>query len=113
MSATLTPATAARTGVDIAGVACTSGGDSFQNDGSQFLLIKNGDISSHDVIVTPTAKLDGQSVAARTVAVAAGVTKIFGPFPPAQFNDADDLVQVTYSAVTSMTAKVIKCVPNT
>ncbi len=109
--ATLTVATAARTGIDMVGAACAGGGDAFANTGQEVVQIFNGDSGSHNVTVVTQATSDGLAVAALTVAVAAGVTKTIGPFPSGIYNDANGLVQLTYSAVTSMTAKVLKVTP--
>ncbi len=109
--ATLTVATAVRTGVDMAGAACAGGGDAFANTGQEVLQIYNGDSGSHNVTVVTQATSDGLTVSALVVAVAAGVTKTIGPFPPGLYNDVNGLVQLTYSAVTAQTAKVLKVTP--
>lgn len=109
--ATLAVAVAVRTGIDMAGVAATSGGDQFPNTGREYLQIFNGDSGSHTV--TPVTQLapDGQTVSALTVAVPAGATKVIGPFPPGVYNDVNGNVQLTYSAVTSVTVKVVQVTP--
>ena len=111
MTAPLTVALAARTGVDMVGVSCASGGDSFANDGQEIIQVFNGDSGSHSVTVVTQAAPDGGAVTALTVAIAAGVTKTLGPFPTGVYNDTNGLVQITYTAVTSMTIKVLKVPP--
>ncbi len=110
--ATLTPATAVRDGIDIAGAAAAGGGDAFANDGTQFVLIKNGDIADHTVTFVTQVQVDGQAVADKAVVLTAAHTYLIGPFPTRWYNDANDLVQMTYSAVTSVTVKVVKCSPS-
>jgi hypothetical protein len=109
--ATLTVATASRSGVDMAGASCAGGGDAFLNSGQEVVQIFNGDSGSHNVTFVTQATCDGLSVTDLVVAVAAGVTKTIGPFPSGIYNDANGLLQMTYSAVTSQTVKVLKVTP--
>lgn len=106
--ATLTVATAARTGVDLAGVAATSGGDAFLNTGREVLIVTNGDSGSHTATIHSQKTPDGLALTDRVITVAAGVTKAIGPFPVGLYNDTNNLAQITYSAVTSVTVKVLK-----
>lgn len=110
--ATLTVVAAIRgVGVDLAGAACAGGGDAFANDGKTLAIIKNA--SGGDITVTfvTQATSDGQAVADLAVVVAAGATRSIGPFPPGIYNDVNGLVQMTYSGVTSLTAKVLSVTP--
>lgn len=109
--ATLTVATAVRTGVDLTGASAAGGGDAFLNTGHEILLVTNGDSGSHSATVALQRTLDGQAGTARSVAVAAGKTEAIGPFPPGLYNDTNGLVQISYSAVTSVTVKVLKVTP--
>ena len=109
--ATLSVATAVRTGVDMTGASCSAGGDQFANTGMELLEIANGDGSPHNVTVVTQISPDSQTVTALVVACAAGKTTSIGPFPTSIYNDASGYVQLTYSAVTSMKAKVIKVAP--
>lgn len=92
--------------------AAASGGDTFVNNGAEFLHVKNGGAGS--ITVTVTAQATGASnkvYGALTksnvsVAVGAGADKFIGPFPPAAFNTGDS-ASVTYSAATSVTIAVI------
>lgn len=111
--ATLTVQDAAETGGHTLSAAA-GGGDQFKNDGRTFLLVLNEDASGITVTVTaqatafsdalmgPATKSDGGG------AVAAGKAALFGPFKQAAFNDSSGFVQVTYSAVTSVTVAAIK-----
>lgn len=106
-----TPTVVDRNGVDLAGTAADVAGDTWANSGQEFVVIKNG--SGAGITVTlnirPTA-IDGTlgTVTDPTVAIAAGATRIIGPFPPGLYNDAQGLAQVLYSAVTTVTMTVIK-----
>jgi hypothetical protein len=76
-----------------------------------FLQVLNGGASSINVTVNSPLTVDGLSVGPLVVAVAAGVTKHIGPFPPSTFGRsvAPDLgrVYVDYSAVPSVTRAVV------
>jgi hypothetical protein len=108
--ATLIPVQGSRNGLIISSglTAASSGGDQFANTEREQLIVKNADASSKDVTFVSQQTVDGQAVADKTVTVAAGDTMAFGPFPAGTFNDAGGNLQVTYSAVTSVTVKVIK-----
>lgn len=106
--ALLTVEMVSRSGVDVAGVAAASGGDEFTNSGSEFVEIKNGGASSINVTFETQATVDGEAVADKVVAIPAGVTKIIGPFPRGVYNDVNGRVKISYSAVTSVTVKVLK-----
>jgi hypothetical protein len=51
---------------------------------------------------------EGTINANRVVAIAASAEKMIGPVSQPGFNDADGIVHVAYSAVTSVTVAVIK-----
>lgn len=104
--ATLTATSVVRAGAVITGASASAGGDKFATTGKEFLYVKNGDGSSHSVIFAVAKTVDGLAVASRTVAVAAGAEALIGPFKPSEYNDVNGFVQVTYSAVTSVTVAV-------
>lgn len=87
--------------------AAAGGGDSFVNASGAVLNVKNSDSSSHTVTIAcqTACSLGGTSVHNIAVAVAAGATAIIGPFV-FNYNDATGSVQITYSAVTSVTVAV-------
>lgn len=105
--ATLTVATAAVTGTAYTAAAAAGGGDVFPNDGNTRIVVTNGGGSSINVTVTPQNTVNGLSLSAVVVAVAAGASKVIGPFPPQYFNNLSGQVVLTYSAVTSVTVGVI------
>lgn len=103
----------------LAGTATTpasaaAGGDSVANPrGNTILRVTNGSGGSINVTLAAqvTARAADGTFPAMTlsnnvVAVAAGATKLIGPIPPA-FNDGNGAVQITYSAVTSLTIEAI------
>lgn len=89
-------------GITDALVAAAAGGDTFANDGRVFFEVLNGG-SSITVTFTTPATVQGEPIADRAVTVAGGARKKIGPFPTDIFNDANGLVSVAYSAVTSVT----------
>lgn len=101
-------------GKDPALVAANGGGDAFLNNGHALLMIKNDDASAKTVTVTAQvttdtdARLGKLTKANRQISVPAGEIRLMGPFPPAAFNDAAGKIQVTYSAVTSVTVAVLR-----
>lgn len=113
--ATLTAQTYDESGTDLTMAAAASGGDQFANTGKEELVIVNNDTASKTVTITAqntsfedneygNAVKQNQSV---TVSASGGVAKM-GPFPRRAFNDSNNNVQVTYSAVTSLEIAVVK-----
>lgn len=85
-------------------VAGSSGGDSFANNGAVMLELINGSggsltITADDVgTPTPPGTLVSTFNPDTQAVVAAGARKLWGPFPPYRFNDANGRVNLTYSA---------------
>ena len=114
--ATLTPAIIAEGGVALAAVAAAGGGDQFANpnDARTFLEVINGGAGA--ITVTITAQTASFNVPGRGTltkangggSVAAGATKLFGPFAADAFNDSSGNVQVSYSGVTSVTVQAFR-----
>lgn len=105
--ATLTAIVPTYAGVSLGATAAAGGGDKFLNTGNELLYIKNGGGSPI------TLTLDAQTVAGLaitdpTVSVAAGAEKIVGPFDPRYFSDSSGFLNLSYSAVTSVTVAVIQ-----
>ena len=100
---TLTAQVISRAGLTPALAAADVGGDDFVNTGKEFIYVANG--SGAPIIVTldirPT--VDGQAVTDRTISVPAGGDKFIGPIPTNVYNDAAEKVDITYSAVGSLT----------
>lgn len=107
--ATLTVVNVTRAGVDVVGVAADAAGDEFANTGQEFVEIKNGSGAGITATLDIKSTVDGAAVTDPTVSIAAGQTKIIGPFPPAYYTDSTTgRAKVTCSAVTSVTIKALK-----
>lgn len=111
--AVLTPGTAGRSaGFNFTGLtAAAGGGDKFTNDGQTYFVIKNGDASPHTVSFAIQLAVDGVTPTFTPVNLLAGETRLLGPFPSGIYNDANGQVNVTYSAVTSVTVAAVKAPP--
>ncbi|HRF46994.1 MAG TPA: hypothetical protein PLC98_05145 [Anaerolineales bacterium] len=106
--ATLTVQEVARTGLAPSYVAAAGGGDAIPNDGRTMLHIKNGGGSSITLTVVTQATVLGNAVADDAIAVPNGGERMVGPFPPSIYNDVNQLVQLTYSGVTTVTVAAIR-----
>lgn len=110
----LTPTPVARqSGADIsAGMVAAANGDTLPASPNNYLHVKNAGGAAVTVTVTPSAGGGplGTTIApialAPTVAATTG-DMIFGPFPANPFGDQNGLVNLTYSAVTSVTVKAL------
>jgi hypothetical protein len=101
----LTPTQITRAGIVDTLSAANVDGNYFANTGREWIEVLNGSGGSINVIFAGVT--DGITVATlKTIAVAAGVRKKIGPFPSTPYSDADGRVQVTYSAVTTVTVGV-------
>lgn len=99
------------TGVQESLSAAAGGGDEFVNEGNTMFIVNNGDVSAKTVTFdSPNADNFGVTDASHDAvkSIPAGETHIFGPFRKDQFNDANGRVQVSYSAVTSVTVGAFK-----
>lgn len=114
--ATLPAATqVTRAGLTVSGarVTASASSDKFANNGKQMLLVRNGDTGAH-VLTFPTpstveaVKVDGLTIQDPTVSVAAGESKLIGPFKPSLFNDTNGFVTVNSDIVTGQTVEVLQ-----
>lgn len=106
--AVLAKRTVSRSGVALAPAAASGGGDSFQNDGTIFVYIKNGGGGSITATAAIPLLVDGVAIASgKQVTVGAGAEVLFGPFPTSTYNDVNGNVNLTYSGVTSVTVSAI------
>ena len=91
----------------------TGGGDEFKNTGLEFLFVQNAHSGSHTVTVTAQVtnihhQQFGTVVKENIVkVVTAGAEAFIGPFKQPAFNDSNNKVQITYSAVTSLNVAVL------
>jgi len=99
------------TGLDLAGTAADAAGDEWPNTGQEVVAVKNG--SGAPITVTETFRQtpDGATVTSLSASVAAGATRVFGPFPPTYYNDANNRAKITYSLSTSVTVTPFKLGP--
>jgi hypothetical protein len=98
---------AVRAGVSVVGQAANGGGDSFVNTGKEVLVIYNGG-SSITLTIATSQTSDGLAVADRAVTVGASARLAIGPFPRYAYGST---VNLTYSAVTSVTVGVLQVTP--
>uniref|UniRef100_A0A6H1ZEH9 Uncharacterized protein n=1 Tax=viral metagenome TaxID=1070528 RepID=A0A6H1ZEH9_9ZZZZ len=99
----LTPQTIIRTGLAPTYGAANVDGHSIPNAGRMFLHVKNGSAVSVTVTVDTPGQVDGLDVAQLAVAIAAGLERMIGPFPPGVYNQISGKIHVTFSAVTTVT----------
>ncbi len=84
----------------------------FTNTGKELVLVQNG--SGGGITATIVSQIevdDGQddlTVEDQVVTIAAGATRILGPFKPSVYNDADDKVTLEISAITTVTVQAVK-----
>lgn len=113
MATTRSVSTVARAGINLTDLAAAADatGDNWANTGNEFLFVANANASSRTVTLVCQQTLDGQSVTNKTVVVGAGKSMLIGPFPKGIYNDANDRMNVTWSAVTDVTIVVCKLTP--
>jgi hypothetical protein len=90
-------------------VAADVAGDTFPNDGRVILHYKNVNAAPRTATVDSVRPCD-QGVdhnAPVTIAATTG-DEMVGPFDPARFNNASNLVSVTYDAVPGLTVAAIR-----
>ena len=94
--------------------SAAANGDEFVNSGVEVIHIKNKHAST-PFTVTVTAQVTsihhpqfGSVTKSNTVkAVGAGASAYIGPFKQSAFNDANNKVQITYSAVTTLKVAIL------
>jgi hypothetical protein len=104
---TVTATTAAGTVLPAASAADVAG-DTFANTGRELIEINNADASSKTVTFTTTGTYNigavQYAIADLAVVVSNGTSKVCGPFDTSLFSST---VTIAYSAVTSVTVRVI------
>jgi hypothetical protein len=96
------------TGLATTFTAASAGGDSFVNSGRAYLHVKNGDTTDKTITVNSQTPCNYGFDHDAVVTVPAAGERIIGPFPKNRFDDANGQVQITYSAVTSVTVAVVE-----
>jgi hypothetical protein len=86
-------------------------GNFYANTGQEIMIIKNGSASPTTVTVDSVA-LDNFGNASHDVVytLLAGAEMVIGKLSKRRFNDTNGYVQVSYSAVTTITVAVVKVV---
>lgn len=95
-------------GLTPAYAAASAGGDTFVNNGRIMLHIKNGGASPITVTIVSAKTCNFGFQHDITVTINASSEKMIGPFPPERFNNDSGMVQVNYSAVTSVTVAALE-----
>jgi hypothetical protein len=68
--------------------ADATNGNTTPNDGRVRLIVQNTGTATDTIAVTRTETVDGASLPARSITVAAGKTVLVGPFDPTVFSSA-------------------------
>lgn len=90
-------------------VAADTAGDTFKNDGTVFLHVKNSGAAAITATIDSKKPCDQGFDHNIEVQVPNGGERLIGPFSPTRFNDpATGMASVSYSAVTNVTVAVIK-----
>ena len=96
------------TGTAITYVAATAGGDKIRPSGPA-IHVKNASAAAVTVTIVTPNTVQGQAIGDIAISVPAGAERMAGPFPARDFaNTADGLVDITYSAVASVTVAAIR-----
>lgn len=86
--------------------AASPNGMAYVSDGTELVIIRNGDASTHTMTVDIPGLVDGQTVTDKTVTIPAGGTYIAGPYGP-QYRQSNGQVYLNFDAATSMSVGVI------
>jgi len=97
-----------RAGLTPVYTAANVDGHNIPNTGSEVLHIKTVGTACTVTIAIPST-VDGQSVTNKTVVLGTSSERIIGPFPPNIYNQGDNTVLVTFSAVTAVTVAALRC----
>ena len=95
------------TGVIPTYVAASAGGDTFINNANTTFEVKNAAATPTTVTILSRVNCNMGGTHDIVVTIPATTTKIIGPFSAGRFNDENKLVQVNYSAVTTVTVAAI------
>jgi hypothetical protein len=112
--ADVAPTTSATAGATLTFAAASAGGDKLTpNTGREVLIVRNSGGSSRTVNLQwgVGGVVDGVAPAARQITVAAGATRVIGPFNPVYYEDADGKVAFTYSSEADLTIAAVKIDP--
>lgn len=105
---TLTPQEITTSGIIITPVATIGTANEFANSGHEFLYITNGSGDTIYYTITVPAMVGGYNLEDISGTVAAGKTKLVGPFNPTYVNAADGNVDIAFNSTTTVTVAVLK-----
>lgn len=95
-------------GTEVTFEACNVDGNFFENNGKMFIWVKNGSASVVTVNIDSPTNCNYGFAHDVAVAITAGEDRLIGVFPIARFNDASKHVNITYSAVTTVTIALVE-----
>lgn len=87
--------------------AASATGDEMPNDGNTVCHVKNGSASSITVTINSQEKCSQGFDHDLTITVPASGERMIGPFSRTRFNNTNGNVEVSYSAVTSVTVAAL------
>ncbi len=96
-----------RDGVAVTFAAATAGGDTAAPNDHSALIVKNGGTAAITVTLATPQTVDGLAVEDTAVSVAAGAETLIPLYPHLYRNPATGVVNITYSAVASVTVAVV------
>lgn len=88
--------------------AAAVGGDTMPAGDHNHLRVKNGSGSSINVTIAGNVTCSQGFAHPVVVPVAAGADETIGPLPAARFGDSTGTVNITYSAVTTVTVAAVQ-----
>lgn len=106
--ATLAIQQASKAGTIVTLVAAAGGGDKFPAAPDRALRVKNADATATVVTIVAQKACNQGVLHDNVVSVAAGEERTIGGLNQDQYVDAQGLVNVTYSKVTSLTVAAVK-----
>lgn len=78
---------ATRDGITPAETAADTANDhKWNNTGRELIVVRNDGADSASVTFVIPGSVDAQALADRTIAIPAGATRVFGPFPTSTYN---------------------------
>jgi hypothetical protein len=117
VASSITVQAATDAGLNYTSQAAAGGGDAFTNDGRTFLLFVNANASTRTLTITKQNKSPSSqgfnpiTLTDTTVTIPGSGTNgglcMVGPFAQLEYNDSTGLVQLSYTAVTSLTVSAV------
>ncbi|MBT9131305.1 MAG: hypothetical protein DDT41_01610 [candidate division WS2 bacterium] len=88
--------------------AAAAAGNEFVNLGREFIHVRNGGAAAITVTINSVAPCNFGFDHDPVISIPAGGDRMIGPFPKFRFDDVNGRVQMTYSAVASVTVAIIQ-----